>query len=178
LPTYLVKERQASYGSLAFLGTLPFLLMVVSSLGCGVLADRLIARGGSAVKVRKGFLVTGLLLTAVFMLGVLSPRGELAIVSLMTACFTFGIYASNLFALTQALAGAGAAGRWTGLQNACGNLAGVISPVFTGWIVERTGTFAMAFVCAGIACLAGAASFGLLVGNRPLAEPALRAPLE
>jgi ACS family D-galactonate transporter-like MFS transporter len=172
LPTYLVKERQISYGSLAFLGTLPFLLMVVSSLGCGLLADRLISKGGSPVKVRKAFLVIGLSLTAVFMLGVLSSRGQLAIVSLMIACFTFGIYASNLFALTQALAGAGAAGRWTGLQNACGNLAGIVSPMFTGWIVERTGTFAMAFVCAGIACLAGAASFGLLVGNRPLAGSA------
>lgn len=171
LPTYLVKERQVSYGSLAFLGTLPFLLMVVSSLSCGILADKLIAKGGSAVKVRKGFLVTGLSLTAVFMLGVLSTRGQLAIVSLMIACFTFGIYASNLFALTQALAGAGAAGRWTGLQNACGNLAGIVSPMVTGWIVQRTGTFAMAFVCAGIACMAGAASFGLLVGNKPLAPP-------
>ena len=178
LPTYLVRERQVSYGSLAFLGTLPFLLMVVSSLGCGVLADRLISKGGSAVKIRKRFLVTGLSLTAVFMLGVLSPRGELAIASLMTACFTFGIYASNLFALTQALAGAGAAGRWTGLQNACGNLAGIVSPILTGWIVERTGTFAMAFVCAGIACLAGAASFGLLVGNKPLVGQALAARLE
>ncbi len=175
LPTYLVKERQVSFGSLAFLGTLPFLLMVVSSLGCGILADRLISRGGSAVKVRKRFLVAGLSLTAIFMLGVLSPRGELAITSLMIACFTFGIYASNLFALTQALAGAGAAGRWTGLQNACGNLAGIVSPMFTGWIVERTGTFAMAFVCAGIACLAGAASFGLLVGSRPVAGRVLGA---
>jgi hypothetical protein len=59
--------------------------------------------------------------------------------------------------------------------------------MFTGWIVERTGTFAMAFLCAAIACLAGSASFGLLVGNKPLAasepekfaaesakEPALR----
>lgn len=178
LPTYLVKERQISYGSLAFLGTLPFLLMVVSSLGCGIVADRLIAKGRSAVKVRKGFLVTGLSLTAVFMLGVLSPRGSVAIVSLMTACFTFGIYASNLFALTQALAGAGAAGRWTGLQNACGNLAGIVSPMVTGWIVQRTGTFAMAFACAGIACLAGAASFGLLVGNKPLAGPAREAQAE
>jgi len=175
LPTYLVKERQISFGSLAFLGTLPFLLMVVSSLGCGILADRLISKGGSAVRVRKGFLVIGLSLTAIFMLGVLSPRGELAITSLMIACFTFGIYASNLFALTQALAGAGAAGRWTGLQNACGNLAGIVSPMFTGWMVERTGTFAMPFVCAGIACLAGAASFGLLVGNKPLAGPAFAA---
>jgi MFS family permease len=178
LPTYLVKERQISYGSLAFLGTLPFLLMVVSSLGCGLLADRLISKGGSAVKVRKGFLVIGLSLTAVFMLGALSPRGQLAITSLMIACFTFGIYASNLFALTQALAGAGAAGRWTGLQNACGNLAGIVSPMLTGWIVEHTGTFAMAFVCAGIACLAGAASFGLLVGNKPLAGPALSAQVD
>ena len=74
--------------------------------------------------------------------------------------------------MTQALAGAGAAGRWTGLQNACGNLAGIVSPMLTGWIVERTGTFAMAFVFAAIACLAGAASFGLLVGNRPLSVPA------
>ncbi len=173
LPTYLVKERRFSYGSLAFLGTLPFLLMVVSSLGCGILADRLISKGGSAVKVRKTFLVTGLSLTAIFMLGVLAPGERLPVVSLMIACFTFGIYASNLFALTQALAGAGAAGRWTGLQNACGNLAGIVSPMFTGWIVERTGTFAMAFVCAGIACLAGAASFGLLVGNKPPAAPVL-----
>jgi len=175
LPTYLVKERHISFGSLAFLGTLPFLLMVVSSLGCGILADRLISKGGSAIRVRKGFLVTGLSLTAIFMLGVLSPQGELAITSLMIACFTFGVYASNLFALTQALAGAGAAGRWTGLQNACGNLAGIVSPMLTGWIVERTGTFAMAFVCAGIACLAGAASFGLLVGSKPMAGPALAA---
>ncbi len=177
LPTYLVKERQISYDSLAFLGTMPFLLMVVSSLSCGVLADWLISRGGSAVKVRKGFLVTGLSLTAAFMLGVLSTQGPLAIVSLMIACFTFGIYASNLFALTQALAGAGAAGRWTGLQNACGNVAGIVSPMLTGWIVERTGTFAMAFVCAGIACLAGAASFGLLVGNEPLAAAVRAVPV-
>ncbi len=172
LPTYLVRERQFSYGSLAFLGTLPFLLMVISSLGCGILADRLISKGGPAVRVRKGFLVTGLSLTAVFMLGVLLPRSDLAIASLMIGCFTFGIYASNLFALTQALAGAGAAGRWTGLQNACGNLAGIVSPMLTGWIVERTGTFAIAFVFAAIACLAGAASFGLLVENEPLAVPA------
>ncbi len=175
LPTYLVKERHISFGSLAFFGSLPFLLMVVSSLGCGILADRLISKGGSAVRVRKAFLVTGLSLTAIFMLGVLSPQGELAIASLMIACFTFGIYASNLFALTQALAGAGAAGRWTGLQNACGNLAGIVSPMLTGWMVERTGTFAMAFVCAAIACLAGAASFGLLVGNKPPAGPVFAA---
>ena len=55
-----------------------------------------------------------------------------------------------------------------GLQNACGSLAGIVSPMFTGWIVQQTGSFAMAFVGAGIACLAGAASFGLQVGDKPM----------
>jgi len=82
------------------------------------------------------------------------------------ACLTFGIYASNLFSLTQTLAGPEASGRWTGLQNACGNLAGIVSPILTGWIVGKTGEFAFAFVAAGIACLAGAASFGLLVREK------------
>ena len=73
------------------------------------------------------------------------------------------IYASNLFSLTQTLAGPGAAGRWTGLQNACGNVAGIVSPILTGWIVGRTGEFRIAFVAASLACLLGASSFGLLV---------------
>jgi MFS transporter, ACS family, D-galactonate transporter len=158
-----VRERHFSLNSLAYWGALPFVLMAVSSLGGGILADRLISQGSPAVKVRRRFLVTGLSLTAVFMPTVLIPRVEFAVAGLLIACFTFGIYASNLFALTQALAGAGAAGRWTGIQNACGNLAGIVSPMLTGWIVERTGSFALAFVCAGAACLAGAASFGLLV---------------
>jgi MFS transporter, ACS family, D-galactonate transporter len=135
----------------------------VSSLGGGILADRWIARRGSAVRVRRGFLVTGLAFTALLLPGVLIPRIEWALGALFLSCLTFGIYASNLFALTQTLAGAEAAGRWTGVQNACGNLAGIVSPALTGWIVNRTGHFAMAFLVAGLACLLGASSFGFLV---------------
>jgi sugar phosphate permease len=79
------------------------------------------------------------------------------------ACLSFGVYASNLFSLTQTLAGPEAAGRWTGFQNACGNLAGIASPLLTGWIVTRTGKFEIAFVAAGMACLLGACSFGFLI---------------
>lgn len=125
LPSYLVRERHFSLNSLAFWGSAPFLLMAVSSLSGGILADGLISRGGSPVKVWKSFLVTGLLLTAAFMSSVLLPRVEWAVAGLLTTCFMFGIYASNLFALTQALAGPSAAGRWTGLQNAFGNLDGL-----------------------------------------------------
>lgn len=163
LPSYLVRERHFTLTGVALWGALPYLFMAVSSLAGGVLADRWISRGGVPVRVRRGFLVVGLILTSVLLPSVLLPRVEWAVAGLFVACLTFGIYASNLFSLTQTLAGPEAAGRWTGLQNACGNLAGIVSPMLTGWIVTRTGGFAAAFLAASLACLLGAASFGLLV---------------
>ena len=163
LPSYLVRERHFSMRSLAFWGAMPYLCMAVSSVSGGILADRWVGRGASPVKVRRGFLVTGLALTALFLPLVLIPSREFGVAGLMLACFAFGIYASNLFSLTQTLSGPEAAGRWTGLQNACGNVAGILSPAIAGWLVQETGSFASAFVAASIACLLGSASFGLLV---------------
>jgi MFS family permease len=163
LPSYLVSERSFSLKSMGVIGSFPFLVMVVPSLGGGVLADRLVSGGGSPVRVRKAFLALGLLLTAVLLPLTVVSRIELALAALYAACFTLGVYASNLFALTQSLAGPGASGRWTGLQNACGNVPGVIAPWVTGWIVETTGRYSAAFVAAGISCLVGSACFGLLV---------------
>jgi nitrate/nitrite transporter NarK len=163
LPSYLVKERHFSLNSMAIWAAAPYLLMAVSSIGGGALADRLIARGGSPVRVRRNFLAIGLLLTALLMPSVLIPRIEWALAGLLLTCFCFGIYASNLWSLSQTLAGAEAAGRWTGFQNACGNVAGIVAPTLTGWIVAQTGEFALAFLGASAACLAGAASFWFLV---------------
>jgi nitrate/nitrite transporter NarK len=163
LPSYLVSERSFSLKSMGVIGSFPFLVMVVPSRGGGVLADRLVSGGGSPVRVRKAFLALGLLLTAVLLPLTVVSRIELALAALYAACFTLGVYASNLFALTQSLAGPGASGRWTGLQNACGNVPGVIAPWVTGWIVETTGRYSAAFVAAGISCLVGSACFGLLV---------------
>ena len=174
LPSYLVRERHFTLHSVALWGALPYLFMAVSSMAGGVLADRWISRGGRPVQVRRAFLVTGLVLTSVLLPSVLLPRVEWAVAGLFVACLTFGIYASNLFSLTQTLAGPEAAGRWTGFQNACGNLAGIVSPMLTGWLVSRTGGFAAAFLAASFACLVGAASFGLLVREQERIAPGLQ----
>ena len=163
LPSYLVKERHFSLSAMAVWAAAPYLLMAVTSMGGGILADRLIVRGASAVRVRQAFVCAGLLLTAVLLPLVLIPRIELALTGLLVACFVYGIYASNLWALSQTLAGSHAAGRWTGFQNACANLAGVVAAMLTGLIVARTGQFALAFMGASLACLFGAASYWFLV---------------
>ena len=105
------------------LGALPYLFMAISCLGGGILSDRWISRGASAIRVRRGFVTTGLVMSAVFLPLALLPRVEFAIAGLVISNFAFGIYVSNLWALTQTLAGPLVAGRWTGIQNAFGNLA-------------------------------------------------------
>jgi MFS transporter, ACS family, D-galactonate transporter len=85
-------------------------------------------------------------------------------VLLTMACLAFGIYTSNLFAITQSLAGPRAAGKWTSFQNGFGNLAGVLAPWLTGVVVDTTGEFYLAFVLAAGFSLAGAGMFVFGVG--------------
>ena len=74
-----------------------------------------------------------------------------------------------MWTITQTIAGPAVAGKWTGMQNAFGNLAGVAAPWLTGTIVARTGAFYLAFVLVCAFSIAGAASFLFVVGR---VEPA------
>ena len=87
-----------------------------------------------------------------------------AMTLLIVAATCFGLTTSNHWAITQTLAGPAAAGRWTGLQNGFGNLAGIAAPWFTGWIVKETGQFFYAFVATAIVLVLGAAAFLFIVG--------------
>jgi nitrate/nitrite transporter NarK len=78
---------------------------------------------------------------------------------------SFGVFSSNGWAITQTLAGPQAAGRWTGFQNMLGNLAGVVAPAVTGFVLDRTGEFYWAFVILTAVALAGSASWIFLVGR-------------
>jgi MFS family permease len=162
LPSYLVRERHLSLSSMARLGSVPYLCMAVSSVSGGFISDYFIRHGRPAIAVRKTFLSVGLALTALLLPIVLIQDIRVALAGLYLSCFGFGIYASNLFSLTQALAGSHAAGRWTGVQNCFGNMVGIASAVCTGWLVQKTGSFSLPFIAASAACLIGATSFGLV----------------
>jgi len=90
---------------------------------------------------------------------------RLAVWFLFLTCAAAGLCTSNLWAITQTIAGPRAAGKWTGLQNFAGNLAGFVSPLLTGMVVDRTGHFFWAFVVLGVVLLAGALSWAFIVGR-------------
>jgi len=164
LPPYLETERHFPKQKMAIWGAMAYFAIAFSGVISGKVSDRLIARGGSPTRVRKTFAGIGLSLSTVIV-AVGAVRSEsLAMGLLMFTCLAFGLYTSNIFAITQTLAGPRAAGKWTGLQNGFGNLAGVAAPWLTGWIVFHTGQFYAAFAVAAAVVLAGAFFFVFGIG--------------
>ena len=176
LPSYLTRERHYSLERMAVFGSLPFLGMAVTSLAGGWASDFWIARGHTPTFVRKTFAVAGLLLCAGLMLpAALVADQSVAMGFLIAAAMCLGIFTSNVWAITQTLAGPEAAGKWTGIQNFIGNLGGVISPIIAGTIVQKTGSFFLAFAVAAGILILGALSYLTLV---PRIEPLVWRPEE
>jgi predicted MFS family arabinose efflux permease len=165
LPGYLEKERHFAKDKMAFFGSFTFFLIGVVSIASGWLADRWILRGGSPSLVRKTFAGTGLALSTIILPVAVARDERTAMGFLFAAGIAFGIYAPTIFAMTQTLAGPLAAGKWTGLQNGFANTAGVLAPLFTGWVVQRTGEFYLAFVMTAVIALAGAGLLTVGVGR-------------
>jgi len=166
LPSYLEKDRGFSKSDMAIFGSIPFWAMAVTSLAGGWFSDKWIRSGASPTLVRKTFIVTGFLLCAAFMVpAVLVKDAPWCVGFLTAACAALGLYSSNVWALTQTLAGPMAAGKWTGIQNCIGNLGGVVSPALTGWLVTKTGSFTLAFGCSSAVLVLGVGAYLFLVGR-------------
>jgi ACS family D-galactonate transporter-like MFS transporter len=166
LPSYLVQERHFSMQKMGGIGGAAYLLLALSALISGWISDFWIARGGTPTRVRKTFTALGLALSSVFCFAVAAFAfdSRLATLFLFLTCAGAGLCTSNLWAITQTLAGPLAAGKWTGLQNFLGNFAGIVSPALTGFVVERTGHFFWAFAVAAGVLLGGALSWAFVVG--------------
>jgi MFS transporter, ACS family, D-galactonate transporter len=173
LPAYLEGERHFPKSKMAVFGSLSYLAIALATLASGWVSDRLIAGGKSPTKVRKGFSGVGLSLSTVILLVAVVRDENVAMALLFTSCMCYGIFAPNLFAMTQTMAGPRAAGKWTGFQNGFGNLAGVAAPWVTGWVVQKSGNFYLAFVVAAAMALTAAGLYVFGVG--PIKQADFRA---
>ena len=148
------------YTSFSFVG-----FAAVAILG-GFAADRMIARGGDAVRVRKGFTMAGLAIAATACIGPLSGSREIALAFAIVSLTGLGLSTANYWALTQTLMPGAAIGRIAGVQNFASNLSGIVAPTVTGWLVHRTGSYDAPIVAASVILLIGVLAYAVLV-RRP-----------
>jgi ACS family D-galactonate transporter-like MFS transporter len=164
LPFYLVRERHFSMQKMAQVAGTSYLLAAIAATICGRMSDRWIDAGATATRVRKTFTGVGMTLASVFLAACVLSDPTLSIVMVVLATISMAICASNMWAITQTIAGPQAAGRWTGVQNFVGNLSGVVAPALTGLVVDRTGQFFWPFLITATVALSGALSWVFLVG--------------
>lgn len=163
LPGFYREQLKLSQQQMSLLGSLPLFVVAGSTIIWGWVSDRLIANGHSPNTIRKACCVIGLLSSTVLLPAAIVRDANVSLALVCIAGFGYGIFSSNLWAITQTCAGPWAAGRWTGAQNFVGNLSGIVAPWLTGYLVERTGQFYWAFVIVACFCVIGALCFGVIV---------------
>jgi ACS family D-galactonate transporter-like MFS transporter len=165
LPYYLTRERGLPTRTMVVIGALVYVMSSVFATICGWLSDLWIAAGRAPTVVRKGFMSAGMILSAIFLVaGVVASRTHIAMVLWLLAGAAYGVSASNTWAITQALAGPQAAGKWTGFQNFLGNMSGIVAGALTGYLLDRTGQFFWPFTATAIIAIFGCLSYVFIVG--------------
>jgi MFS family permease len=168
LPTYLQAARHIPMIRSGWLTALPYLGAVVFTIILGRLSDALLTpeavrAGGRRIMVAATMLIAAVILLAPFVSDVYVIL-LLIMVALSGVAATVGL---NIALLSDLLRSPGDAGRATGLLILGGNIFGILAPIVTGYVVQSTGRYDVAFVVAGVLLVVGALSAALLT-HRPI----------
>jgi MFS family permease len=155
LPGFLVSERGFSMHEMEHVGTLGYLVNGLAALATGWGIDRYIRSRGSANFAYKAVMVVAHAGAVPCMLGMALGSQTVAITAMFAFQLLMGASSPGVYAMSQILAGPRASGRWVGVQNSLGNISGAISTWLTGFIVDRTGHFTLAFIACAVMSLVG-----------------------
>ena len=164
LPDYLVSVRHFSLLKTGLTAALPFLVFGASEPVGGWIADRLIRGGMDETKARKG-IVTVAFSTGVFLVLAMRATDSRTAVALLVGACLVGLSTGNLLVMLQSSAPPDEIGLWTGIYNFIGNIAGILAPLITGALIERTGSYTPGFVLAAVVLAVGLVCCWCVVGK-------------
>jgi len=171
LPTFFVEHFHLSLKHSAFYTTAVFLAAVIGNTTGGLLTDWLYSTTGKLNASRRNVVILGFGGSIVFMACVLYVHDQtLVALCLALALFFLELSVGPVFAIPTDVAPA-YAGVATGIVSTAAGLAGVLSPITFGYIVDTTGNFTSPFLVS-IAILA----MGIVMSFFMRPDEALRIP--
>jgi MFS family permease len=172
LPSYLVHTMHMSLLGSASYAAIPWMVATCTDLFVGGwLIDTLITRGYPESRVRKTVLVCGMVLGLVVVGAARTRDAHAAILWISVSLGGLAAAAPVFWSLPSLVAPKGGVGTLGGVMNFGNNLMGAAAPAVTGYIVESTNSFALAFTLAGTMLVLGIACFLTLLGPiEPIAD--------
>lgn len=143
MPAYFVEQRHVSLTKMGLFSFFSFMGIAIVALLAGWAADLIIKRGGDAVFVRKAFVIAGFAIACTELLGVRSASVQGALFWAVVSLSGLGLATANSLALCRmTLIPPQGVGVVTGVQNVSTSLAGIVGPILSGWLLERSGGYA------------------------------------
>jgi ACS family glucarate transporter-like MFS transporter len=163
LPNYLQTERSMSMLKSGALMALPFVGAVILTVLLGKLSDSLLTEASARSGGRRRMGALLMLFGSVILLTPLVDNVYL-VLGLITIALAgvASAVALNIALIGDLLRTSADSGRATGLLILGGNIFGILAPIVTGYVVQATGRFDMAFVVAGALLVLGSLAVFLL----------------
>ena len=164
-PSYVMQTYGAGLLTAGSLNAIPWTLGLGGLIAGGYCSDILSRLTGDPGSSRKVVVVVGLFFAASAILA-LSKISSLQVAVVVMSIATFMMYATGAiyWVIIQETVSSDYVGSVGGFVHFCANIAGVFSPLITGVLVERSGSFSAAFLVAGTVAMTGGMSL-LLFGN-------------
>ncbi|MBL8292896.1 MAG: MFS transporter [Bryobacterales bacterium] len=145
IPQYLSRERGMALVDIGNLIWIPFFALGVTNIAAGRVSDMLVKRGWQPRRARMTLMLVAALLTPASWLASTAGTAGAAIALMSVLMFAHGIWIANYITLIGDTVSPAEVGTAVGLTGTCGGIAGMLSNLIVGPVVDSTG-FAPMFV--------------------------------
>lgn len=163
-PTYLITEKNMPILKAGAYAAIPYIGALCGVLIGGYWSDKMIKEEKSLSKARKTPVVIGLIISMSIFLANYANSPELVISIMAIAFFGQGM-AATIWSTIGDVAPVESVGLAGGMFNFIGNMAGIMTPIVIGLIVQSTGSFVMAIAFVAFIAAIGVFSILFVVGD-------------
>jgi MFS family permease len=164
MPSYLVEKRGLSLEKSSLFTFFSFAGIAIVAVIAGWAADRIIARGGDPVRVRKLFVVAGFFGGCTVLLGAFADSLGMALFWNVFSLSFLGLATANNLALARlTLIPKPAVGLVTGVQQVATSISGGVAASLSGWLLHVSGGYDLPMMVIFVFLVIGAFSTWVLM---------------
>ncbi|MCM3594190.1 MFS transporter [Metabacillus idriensis] len=167
LPTFFQEQFELDLLSSSLYTAIPWLIAAMAGiLAGGFLVDHLIGKGYSPNKVYKGIVVVGLTIGLAFIGSIFTDNPVLSMIFISIGLAGISATAPIGWTIAARISPPGTTAILSSMVNFTNNLfGGIVATLLTGYIVDATGSFNLAFVIAAIVLLVGLFFYTVVLGD-------------